>query len=68
MTATCRLAAILADVQGKGLGNRRLRDASSVRQRAHSLFAVAAQPFEDRAAGRVGESAEKLVRRDGYHS
>jgi hypothetical protein len=41
----------------------RLRDYGPVGQHRHGLFAVAAQPLEDGAAGRVGQGAEKLVRR-----
>jgi hypothetical protein len=33
------------------LGHRRLRDSGPAGQGSHGLFAVAAQPFEDRAAG-----------------
>jgi hypothetical protein len=50
----------------KVLGHRGLRDPGPTGQRSHSLLAVATQTLEDRAARRIGESAEKLARRDNH--
>src|SRR5262249_9412931 len=45
------------------LGDRGLRDTGPLSQGPHGPLAVAAQPFEDRAAGGIGERTEKLSRR-----
>ena len=46
------------------LGNGRLRYAGAFRQCADSLFAVAAQSFEQAAPRRIGERPEDRILRD----
>src|SRR4051812_3730612 len=62
LRAVMGLAAFVAVAHQPGLlqypemfRNGRLRDLGPRRQRADRLFAVAAQPLEDRPPGRVGE-------------
>ena len=45
----------------KMLGHGRLRDPGLCRQGADGLFALAAEAFEDRPPGRVGERPEQDV-------
>ena len=47
---------------GEMFGDGGLRNPGLVSERAHGQLAVAAQPFEDGAASRVGKAAEKLFR------
>ena len=50
------------------LGNRWLGDAGPVSEGPHGLFAVSAQPLEDRPTGRIGERPEQDVVRVGHRN